>query len=149
MEVLTFHQNNKKLIGVARAQFTLLVQSGPDLSLPEHLLLQHFYAGLDKEPADHLDLTPTEGREVLNRILDGTSFVCLHEPTPSDPEVRQEEASEIKPEPIEIQSLGSTPKPSPELQPETPEEENPLPPEFLRSIEYDLFADFNNTSKYF
>ena len=63
--------------------------------------------------------------------------------------MRQEEASEIKPEPIEIQSLGSTPEPSPELQPETPEEEDPLPPEFLRSIEYDVFADFNNTSKYF
>ena len=53
-EILTFRQNGKELIGVAWARFTLLVQSGPDLSLPEHLLLQHFYAGLDKESAHHL-----------------------------------------------------------------------------------------------
>ena len=38
-EILTFHQNDTELIGVACARFTLLVKSGPDLSLPEHLLL--------------------------------------------------------------------------------------------------------------
>ena len=38
-EILTFCQNDKESIGVAWARFTLLVQSGPDLSLPEHLLL--------------------------------------------------------------------------------------------------------------
>ena len=109
-EVLTFHQSNKQLIGVAWAQFTLLVQSGPDLSLLEHLLFQHLYTGLDKESAHHLDLTsggsfayltPSEGREVLNRILDRTSFVCIHEPTPTELEVHQEETSEIESEPIE------------------------------------------------
>ena len=36
-----FRQNDKESIGVAWARFTLLVKSGPDLSLPEHLLLQH------------------------------------------------------------------------------------------------------------
>ena len=83
-----------ELIGVAWAQFTLLVQSGPDLLLPEHLLLQHFYADLEKEFAHHLDLTsvgcfahltPTKGREVLNRILGRTSFVCIHKPVPTEP----------------------------------------------------------------
>ena len=39
MEVLTFCQNDKESIGVSWARFTLLVQSGTDLSLPEHLLL--------------------------------------------------------------------------------------------------------------
>ena len=38
-------QNDKESIGVAWARFTLLEKSGPNLSLPEHLLLQHFYAG--------------------------------------------------------------------------------------------------------
>ena len=56
-EILTFCQNDKESIGVAWARFTLLVKSGPDFSLPEHLLLQHFYAGHDKESAHHLDLT--------------------------------------------------------------------------------------------
>ena len=57
MEILTFRQSDKESIGVAWARFTLLVKSGPDLSLPEHLLVQHFYAGLDEESAHHLDLT--------------------------------------------------------------------------------------------
>ena len=108
------------------------------MSLPEHLLLQHFYAGLDKESALHLDLTsggsfahltPTEGREVLNTILDRTSFVCIHEPTPVEPDKDR---------------IG-TPEPSHELKHEIPEEEDPLPPQFLRSIEDGLFKDFGNT----
>ena len=45
--------------------------------------------------------------------------------------------------------MGSISEPSPELKPETPGEEDSLPPEFLRSIEYDLFEDFGNTSRYF
>ena len=63
--------------------------------------------------------------------------------------MRQEETSEIESEPIESQSIDSTPEPSPELKPETPKKEDPLPPEFLRSIKYDLFEDFSNTSRYF
>ena len=55
-EILTFRQNDKESIGVAWARFILLVKSGPDLSLPKHLLLQHFYASLDKESAHHLDI---------------------------------------------------------------------------------------------
>ena len=34
-EILTFRQNDKESIGVAWARFTLLVKSGPDLSLPD------------------------------------------------------------------------------------------------------------------
>ena len=45
--------------------------------------------------------------------------------------------------------MGSISEPSPELKPETPEEEDPLPPEFLQSIECDFFEDFGNTSTYF
>ena len=56
-EILTFRQNHKESISVAWARFILLAKSGPDLSLPEHLLLQHFYAGLDKESTHHLDLS--------------------------------------------------------------------------------------------
>jgi hypothetical protein len=63
--------------------------------------------------------------------------------------MRQEETSEIELEPIESQSIDSTPNPSPELKPETLEEEDPLPSKFLQSIEYDLYEDFGNTSRYF
>ena len=119
-------QNDKESIGVAWARFTLLVKSGPDLSLPEHLLLQHFYASLDKESAHHLNimfggsfayLTPNEGKEVLNRIMDRTSFVGTYEPTPAEPEVCQEEVPVIESELLESQSVESTPEPSSEFNP--------------------------------
>jgi len=96
-----------------------------------------------------LILPPPEGREVLYRILDRASFVCIHEPIPTEPKMCQEETSEIESEPIESQSIDSTPNPSPELKPETLEEEDPLPSKFLQSIEYNLFEDFGNTSRYF
>ena len=155
---LTFRQNDKELIGVAWARFTLLVHSGPGLSLPEHLLLQHFYAGLDKESAHYIDLTsggsfahlaPSEGREVLNKILDRISFICIHEPVPTEPEMRQAEPSEIESESPESQSVDSIYETAPEHKSETSEEEDPLPPEFLLSIELDVFEDFGNTSRYF
>ena len=111
------------------ARFTLLVQSGPDLSLPEYMLLQHFYTGLDKESAHHLHitswesfahLTPTVEREILDKILDRTSFVCVHEPPSTEPEVRHEEVPAIESEQLERQFVDSTPEPSPELKSETP-----------------------------
>ena len=60
-----------------------------------------------------------------------------------------EEPSEIESEPLESQSVDSTSEASPELKSKTPEEEDPLPPEFLRSIKSDIFEDFSNTSRYF
>ena len=56
-EVLTVLQNEKESISVAWVKFTLSVQSGPSLSLHEYMLLQHFYTGLDKESAHHLNIT--------------------------------------------------------------------------------------------
>jgi len=135
-EILTFRQNNKESIGVAWARFALLVKSGPDLSLPEHLLLQYFYVGLDKESAHQLDLTsgasfahltPAESREVLDKILERTSFVCIHEPVPTELEMRQAEPSEIESESPESQSVDSIYETAPEHKYETSEEEDPLP----------------------
>ena len=128
MEILTFRLNDKESIGVAWARFTLLEKSGPDLSLPEHLLLQYFYARLDKESAHHLDLTsggpfahltPTESRKVLDKILDRTSFVCIHEPVPTEPEMRQAEPSKIESEPSESPSVDSIYETAPEHKSET------------------------------
>ena len=104
-------------------QFTLLEKSGKDLSLPEHLLLQHFYAGLDKESAHHLDLTsggsfahltPTKSRGVLDKILDRTSFICIHELVPTEPEMCHEEPSKIESEPLESQLVDSIYETAPE-----------------------------------
>ena len=121
-------------------------------------MLQHFYAGLDKESTHHLDLTfggsfahltPTKSREVLDKILDRTSFICIHESVPTEPEMRQAEPSEIESESPESQSVDSIYETAPEHKSETSEEEDLLPPEFLRSIEPDVCEDVGNTSRYF
>ena len=64
----------------------------------------------------------------------------MHEPSLVEPEVRREE--------IESQSIDSTQEPCPEFKPETPEEEDPQPLEFLHNFEEALFEDFRNTSNY-
>ena len=54
-----------------------------DLSIPDHVLLQHFWLGLSKESALQLDVTvggsfthktTAEGEALLDRILENTSF---------------------------------------------------------------------------
>ena len=121
------------------------------------MLLQHFYTGLDNESAQHLNitsggsfahLTPAEGREILDKTLDRTSFIYVPEPTSAKPEVRHEEVPLIESEQLESQSIDSTPEPSPELKSETPEEEDPHPLEFLQNFEEDLFKDYGNISNY-
>ena len=53
--------------------------------ISDHVLLQHFYIGLDTESTLYLDIaaggsfshkTPIEGREILDRIIENTSFVA-------------------------------------------------------------------------
>nr|AAQ56465.1 hypothetical protein OSJNBa0074N12.21 [Oryza sativa Japonica Group] len=84
VEILSFKQIENESIGAAWSRFTNLVQSGPTLPLPEYVLLQHFHTGLDKESAFYLDITAggsfmhktsSEGRTILNRILENTSFM--------------------------------------------------------------------------
>ena len=84
-DILCFQQNEKESIGAAWARFSLLLMYGPNLSMPDHVLLQHFYIGLDKEFALYLDIaaggsfshkTPFKGREILDRITENTSLRC-------------------------------------------------------------------------
>jgi hypothetical protein len=53
-EILNFEQKEETL-GAAWARFMSLTNSSPTLSLPENILLEHFYLGLNKEAALHLD----------------------------------------------------------------------------------------------
>ncbi len=46
-----------EILGAAWSRFTNLVQSGPTLSIPDYVLLQHFHVGLDKESAFYLGIT--------------------------------------------------------------------------------------------
>ena len=74
-DILCFQQNEKESIGSAWARFSLLLMFGPNLSIPDHVLLQHFYIKLDTESAFYLDVTsggsfahktPSEGRKILD-----------------------------------------------------------------------------------
>lgn len=78
-EIFCFQQSGKESIGASWDRFSLLIKPGPDLSIPNHVLLQHFYMGLSKKSALYLDITAggsfthktaTEGREMLERILE-------------------------------------------------------------------------------
>jgi hypothetical protein len=48
-EILNFHQDEKETLVAAWARFSQLTHAGPDLSIPDHMLLQHFWLGLSKE----------------------------------------------------------------------------------------------------
>jgi hypothetical protein len=48
-EILNFQQKEKESIGATWDIFSILTRSGPDLSIPNHVLLQHFWLGLSKE----------------------------------------------------------------------------------------------------
>jgi len=55
IEDLQFQQKEETL-GAAWARFSSLTNSGPNLALPNHVLHYHFYHGLNKEAALHLDI---------------------------------------------------------------------------------------------
>ena len=57
IEILTFRQKEKETLGAAWARFTDLINTGPNLSLPDHIILNHFHLGLSKEAADYLDIS--------------------------------------------------------------------------------------------
>jgi hypothetical protein len=50
-EILSFQQKEKETIGAAWDCFSMQTRSDSDLSIPSHVLLQHFWLGLSKESA--------------------------------------------------------------------------------------------------
>lgn len=77
----------KEVLGAAWARISLLIQSGPDLSLPDHVLLQHFCLGLNKDSSYYLDITAgglfthkttTEVRSIPDKILENIYYIDHH-----------------------------------------------------------------------
>ena len=151
-EILDFRQDEKESLGAAWARFSQLTHAGPDLSIPDHVLLQHFWLGLRKESALQLDIsaggsfthkTTAEGEALLDRILENTSFT---ETLPAAESSSHEEVPLVdstSPSPTHIE-----PTTEPSLEPETTEEEEIQPTEFPFNIEEDIFQNFENTSMY-
>jgi hypothetical protein len=117
-EILNFHQKEKETIGAAWERFSILANTGPDLSLPNHVLLQHFWFGLSKESALQLDLaaggsfnhkTIAEGEELLRRFLENTPLL---EPLRVEPNLKHEEVSSAMADP---KTPIQRPSPEPEI----------------------------------
>ena len=101
IDILDFKQLEEESIGAAWTRFLCLLASSPDLSLPEDVSLNIFCSGLDMKSALNLDIaarglfaqiTPTEGREILDFLLENSSFPTNHnEPIQQEYESHQEE----------------------------------------------------------
>jgi hypothetical protein len=105
IELLSFQQKEKETLGAAWARFLSLMNTGPNLSLPDYVVLYHFYLGLSKEDALQLDLSSrgsfahksiSEGKAIMEKILENTSYTGIYDELPkqtieSSPD-QQEEA---------------------------------------------------------
>ena len=118
--------------------------SGPNLSIPDHVLLQHFYIGLDKESTFYLDIisggsfahrTPSEGRKILDRITENTSFVANSKPSNKECTSSHEDILAAESDPLPPITLDSALEPFSE--PQAPEEEI-QPSEFPFEFEDDF-----------
>ena len=58
--------------------FNTLIKTGPNLAIQDHILLQHFYMGLDRKTSRHLNtasgdsflhVSTNAGRSILTKIL--------------------------------------------------------------------------------
>jgi hypothetical protein len=53
-KILTFKQEDSESLATSWERFHLLTNSGPNLALPDHVLLQRFFIGLTQKPKDFL-----------------------------------------------------------------------------------------------
>jgi hypothetical protein len=80
-EVLNFAQKEGESLGAAWSRYNQLALSGPGLSIPDAMFIQHFVHGLGTESTEYLDKTSggvfdhctvEEGKLILDRILSVT-----------------------------------------------------------------------------
>ena len=66
---------------MAWERFSVLINTGPDLTIQDPILLQYFYMGLDRKTSKHLDtasrgsflhVSANSGRNILTKILENT-----------------------------------------------------------------------------
>jgi hypothetical protein len=56
LKILSFEQQKNESLGKAWKHFDSIVNLGPSLALPEHMLLQHFFLGLNRKTKKYLNL---------------------------------------------------------------------------------------------
>jgi len=154
----------KETLGAAWARFTSLTNSGTNLYLPDRVLHYHFYRGLNKEAALHLDIASggsfahkliDEGRAILERILENTPYTGIYDEFPEeekevepDPKPKDEElATELEIPPDPSINLVVEKPPNKRMQNQLRDDEPP-PLEHPFEFEEDLFEDYGNTSNF-
>jgi hypothetical protein len=162
-EIINFEQKEKETLGGAWARFISLKNTGPDLSLPDHIFLSHFYHGLSKEAALHLDTSSggsfihmsfSEGEAILEKILENTPYTGIYDEFPKEekevkpsPDQQEIHATESKIQSNPSNDLVVEKSPTKSTQP-TLEDDEPNPPMFPVEIEDGLFEDFGNASNF-
>jgi hypothetical protein len=162
LEILNFKQKEKETIGAAWARFTSLFTSGPDLSIPDHVLLQHFHYGLSKEAALLLDTSSggsflhknvSEGIAILEKILENTPYTGIYdefpeeEVEPSPEPIKEEQAIKIE-LPIDSSNILVVETPPDKGTQSQVEDDETSPLEFPFEFEEDIFEDYGNTSNF-
>ena len=114
VKILTFKQLDKESLALAWDHFNLLLESGPDLELQDHVLLQHFYTGLDTTTTEYLTLasggsflhlTVEDARKILDCIL----LDKLPLESDGDPVIEEEKPlAELEPSPESLEPLANS-----------------------------------------
>jgi hypothetical protein len=85
MKLLILLRRNESL-GATWSRYNQLVLSGPELSIPDAMFMQHFVHGLGTKSTEYLDMTSggvfihfmvEEGKLILDRILSVTPLEDL------------------------------------------------------------------------
>jgi len=154
-EVLAFEQLEKESISATWARFSRLLASCPDWSILKDVSLYIFYTGLHMDSADDLDIaaggsfahrSPTEGREILDRILRNSSLPSYPCEPQHESQSHHESPSSAESSPSPSTSQDSSVEPSPE--PQTSKEEEIHPSKFSSKFVDYLYEILTNTSNY-
>ena len=99
-EVLNLRQLEEESLGTSWNHINSLITTGPDLAIPDPILLQYFYMGLSKDSTQSLNeasrgaflcLSVSEARTILDKIIGITPYTIIHDEL-------LEEAKESSPE---------------------------------------------------
>jgi hypothetical protein len=151
-----FKQNEKETIGATCARFSLLVKSYLTLSILNPFFLHTFYKSLDKDSADYLDFitrgvflhkSPVEGREILDSIIEYTTFAVKPRPLREERKSSHEDLLAVESDPPPSTSSDSAIKPS--FEPGILEGEEIQPSKFPSQFEDDPSRNHTNTSNFF
>jgi len=144
-KIIGFKQLDNESLGKAWDRFDGFVNSGPNLTLPEPILLQHFFLGLDDRNKEYLNLasggalmhiTVEHAKTILTNILNDL---------PKEKEELLEEESLL----AKNKLLPNSSQSIVELNPKLANEKEITPIfEWMFEIEDDFFDDYGNTTFY-